>query len=274
MQRTRRHPTSAKEPAGMNSRPMLAGVLLAIAIAAPASAVEVAGTRVEQSGAAETPADENKLTPSDRVRSRAWDLSETEWLRYKQLMQGIRGSISPPTISPIEVLGIHARNDEERRRYAEMWARAMREDVDRILAFQRAYDEAGKRLYPNEQLIDLDRLSGHDDKQAALLPGDRVLFFTKPDCPACDMVWRKLVEHLDKVAVVDIYVAGVKPGDDAAIRTWAAGHGIDPVWVRNRHVTLNHEEGVLQRLTQGKGEVPSLLRRRGKDLAVLRASEL
>ena len=189
-------------------------------------------------------------------------------------MQGIRGSISPPTISPIEVLGIHARNDEERRRYAEMWALAMRDDVDRILAFQRAYDEAGKRLYPNEQLIDIARLPGNEDKQAALLPGDRVLFFTKPDCPACDMLWRKLFEHLDEVAVVDVYVAGVKPGDDAAIRTWAAGHGIDPAWVRNRHVTLNHEEGVLQRLTQGNGEVPSVLRRRGKDITVLHASEL
>lgn len=243
-------------------------------VAVPASAVEVAGTRVEQTGASVAETSGNKLTPSERVRSQAWDLSETEWLRYKQLMQGIRGSISPPSISPIEVLGIHARNDEERRRYAELWARAMREDVDRILAFQRAYDEAGKRLYPNEQLIDIGRLAGPADKQAALQSGDHVLFFTKPDCPSCDMVWRKLVEHLDKVAVVDIYVVGVKPGDDAAIRAWAAGHGIDPAWVRNHHVTLNHEEGVLQRLTQGKGEVPSLLRRRGKALAVLRASEL
>ena len=69
-----------------------------------------------------------------------------EWQRYRQLMQGIRGSISPETISPIEVLGIHARDEAERQRYADAWASAMHEDVDRILAFQRAYDEAGKRL--------------------------------------------------------------------------------------------------------------------------------
>jgi integrating conjugative element protein (TIGR03759 family) len=74
-------------------------------------------------------------------------------------MEGIRGSVSAAIISPIEVLGIHARDDAERRDYAERWAVLMREDVDRILAFQRAYDEAGRFLFPGERLIDLIRLS-------------------------------------------------------------------------------------------------------------------
>jgi hypothetical protein len=38
----------------------------------------------------------------------------------------LRGSISPSSLSPIEVLGIHARNGEERRRYADQWAMMMR----------------------------------------------------------------------------------------------------------------------------------------------------
>jgi len=37
---------------------------------------------------------------------------------------------------------------------AEQWAMMMREDAERILAFQRAYDEAHKRLFPNGVLID------------------------------------------------------------------------------------------------------------------------
>ena len=79
-------------------------------------------------------------------------------------MEGIRGSISPSTISPIEVLGIHAEDAVERDRYAETWARMMREDVARILAFQHAYDEAGRRLFPGEQLIDPNRLPQNNPK--------------------------------------------------------------------------------------------------------------
>jgi integrating conjugative element protein (TIGR03759 family) len=258
----------------MNNRARWAGMFLALVFAGPVFAVEVSDTQANETGTSVSAAAKNTLTPFDLARSRAWGLSEAEWQRYKLLMQGIRGSISPPTISPIEVLGIHARDEDERRRYAELWARVMREDVDRILAFQRAYDEAGKRLYPNEQLIDVSRLPAHSSNASALSPSDRVLFFTRPDCPACDALLGKLLKRIDEVAGIDLYIAGVKPGDDQAVRTWAVGHGIDPAWVRNRRVTLNHEAGVLKRLTQGKGEIPYLLRRRGEDVSVLRASEL
>ena len=76
-----------------------------------------------------------ELTVSERARAIVWALSEDEWRRYRLLMQGVRGSVSPATLSPIEVLGIHARDTQERRRYAEQWARMMREDAERILAF-------------------------------------------------------------------------------------------------------------------------------------------
>lgn len=71
----------------------------------------------------------------------------SNWTRYKTLMQGIRGSISPKNISPIEVLGTHARTDMERRKYAEIWARMRHEDIDRILAFQLACNQAFAKRY-------------------------------------------------------------------------------------------------------------------------------
>lgn len=258
----------------MSNRARWLGVTLALVFTAPALAVEVSGTLANETDTGVSATAKNVLTPFELARSRAWGLSETEWQRYKLLMQGIRGSISPPAISPIEVLGIHARDADERRRYAELWARAMREDVDRILAFQHAYDEAGKRLYPNEQLIEVSRLPARSSTTSALLPGDRVLFFTRPDCPSCDALLGKLLKRIDEVDGIDLYIAGVKPGDDQAVRAWAVDRGIDPQWVRNRRITLNHEAGSLERLTQGKGEIPYLLRRRGEDLSALRASEL
>jgi len=258
----------------MSKQLKLASLILVLVMAAPAFSTNVSNTQVKETGAGTSATDENTLTSSELARSRLWGLSQTEWRRYKLLMQGIRGSISPPTISPIEVLGIHARDEDERRRYAELWAHAMREDVSRILAFQHAYDEAGKWLYPNEQLIDINRLPGRTDKASSLQPGDRVLFFTRPDCPSCDALLGKVLKRIDKVAAIDIYIAGVKSGDDQAVRDWAAGHAIKPEWVRSRRVTLNYEVGVLERLTQGKGNIPYIMRRQGKDLSVLRASEL
>ena len=65
------------------------------------------------------------LTSTERAKAKVWGLSTAEWRRYRALMAGIRGSLSPSTLSPIEVLGIHARDEAERRRYAELWAQAI-----------------------------------------------------------------------------------------------------------------------------------------------------
>jgi integrating conjugative element protein (TIGR03759 family) len=214
------------------------------------------------------------LSDAEQVRARTWHLSELEWQRYQALMQGIRGSISPGTISPIEVLGIHARDEAERQRFAERWAQTMHEDAERILAFQHAYDAAIRRLYPGESLIDPGRLPEPSEKTNSLDPGDRVLFFTRADCPACDALFGKVLQRIDDVAGIDIYISGENIGDDKAVRDWAKGHGINPEWVRGRRVTLNHDAGALEHLTHGEGQVPSLMRRRGDDVSQLRASDL
>ena len=258
----------------MSNQLKLVSLVWALVMAVPAFAADVYSTQVKEIGTGALTTEKNTVTSSELARSRLWGLSETEWRRYKKLMQGIRGSISPSTISPIEVLGIHARDEAERQRYAEAWSRAMREDVDRILAFQRAYDAAGKSLYPNEPLIDVDRLPRKTEESSALQSTDRLLFFTRPECPACDMLAGKLLKRIDDVSGIDIYLIDIAPGDDAAVRDWASTHRIDTEWVRSRRVTLNHDGGALDKLTSGRGEAPYILRRRGTDVSQLRSSDL
>ena len=87
----------------------------------------------------------------ERVTREQWGLSAVEWGRYQQLMRGIRGSLSVESISPLEVLGIHAEDDKERKKYALAWAKVMREDTARVLKFQFAYDDAAKELNGKRQ---------------------------------------------------------------------------------------------------------------------------
>lgn len=221
-----------------------------------------------------TEATANSLTSTARARAELWDLSPVEWQRYESLMTGIRGSISPPSISPIEVLGIHARNDDERRKYAERWAQLMREDVDRILAFQRAYDEAGRRLYPNEQLV--ADVQGRTTTPVAggLTPHDRLLLFTAQNCVPCDAVLREALGQIDRIAGIDIYLTRIASTDTAGVRTWAARHDIAPAWVKSGRVTLNFEGGTLAMLGRANAALPVLLRRRGETIAPVASADL
>ncbi len=92
----------------MSSRFRFTAVGLVLAMSVPVYAGNVASTMTTETGKETSTSERSVLSESERARAHTWNLSEMEWQRYRQLMQGIRGSISPETISPIEVLGIHA----------------------------------------------------------------------------------------------------------------------------------------------------------------------
>ncbi|GAB5415733.1 MAG: TIGR03759 family integrating conjugative element protein [Congregibacter sp.] len=214
-------------------------------------------------------------------RADEWGLDESEWQRYQILMQGVRGSVSPATLSPFEVLGIHARSAEERRRYAERWAIMMRDDAERILAFQRAYDDAQKRLFPNGLLIDPGVVAATKPDQSLAgnfvwQPSDRVLFFTDTQCSTCDAVLERLVSQIKHFAGIDLYLVDVSAGDESRIRDWAASKQIDPQWVSEHKITLNIDAGALNQVAGDTGQqgldLPILVLRREGRLTPMPAS--
>ena len=216
----------------------------------------------------------NALSPLARTRAELWALSPTEWQRYASLMTGIRGTISPANISPIEVLGIHARDLVERQKYAERWARLMHDDVERVLAFQHAYDEASRRLFPHEPLIAERAEASASPVGPDIAENDRVLLFVAPSCTACDTALATVLQRLDGIAGLDIYLSAVKTDDVSAVRTWAASHGIPPEQVKRGKVTLNFDAGTLKQLGHEGTTLPIAMRRRGEAISPLSVDTL
>lgn len=191
----------------------------------------------------------------DQFQREQWNLDETEWSRYQELMKGIRGSISPNNISPIEVLGTHARNDEERMKYARLWVRIMYDDAQRVLAFQRAYSQAFNELYGHLPIIDTSQLNTQRASKsvAQIQTNDRVLLFVKlTDCPECEsLVQRVLTTMADKNGQLDIYFTDAKDQqDNSRIRRWAAKQGLDKKKLKQGRITLNHDHGALFGITK------------------------
>jgi len=188
--------------------------------------------------------------PDDRVAS-DWGLKPQEWARYRELMEGPLGIYSP-NLDPLSALGIEARSDEERQRFAELQVRIEARRVEKLLAYQRAYDEAWQRLNPGMQRVNLP--DGEPGIGAARGSG-RTAVFVKDDCAACG----QLVQRLQTSGVeFDLYMVGSRR-DDARIRDWARRALIDPARVRSGSITLNHDGG--RWLSLGlPGELPALVR--------------
>lgn len=145
----------------------------------------------------------------DRVAS-DWGLQPQEWARYRELMDGPLGIYSP-NLDPLSALGIEARTDEERRRYAELQVQIEARRVERLLAYQRAYDAAWRRLNPGMQRMNLPDDKPDTGTSANPLRGSgRTAVFVKDGCAACG----QLVQRLQSSGTeFDLYMVGSRQDD-------------------------------------------------------------
>lgn len=187
----------------------------------------------------------------DERLARDWGLHAEEWTRYRHLMQGPIGIYSP-NLDPLTALGIEARSDQERRHYAELQVQAEARRVEKTLAYQRAYDDAWKRLNPGLKPLSLPSADAHT---SATVEAGRLAVFVKDDCPACEA---RVKELQAAGSPFDLYFVGSRQ-DDARVRLWATQVGIDPAKVQTRAITLNHDAGRWLSIG-GQGELPAEVR--------------
>lgn len=196
-----------------------------------------------------TPERSSEIT-EDQVKGAEWGLKAEEWQRYEELMTGPRGIYSPG-IDPLMALGIEARSEEERRYFAELQVQAEADRVEKELAYQRAYDAAWKRLYPELQPV----VNLADSTSTVITGNGRLAVFVKENCLACDQQIKRLQTNGQ---AFDIYLVDSKQ-DDTAVRRWATKTGIDAAKVRAGTITLNHDGGRWLLMGVG-GDLPAVVR--------------
>jgi integrating conjugative element protein (TIGR03759 family) len=163
-------------------------------------------------------------------------------------MRGPLGIYSP-NVDPLTALGIEARSDNERQHVAELQVRMEGQRVQKLLAYQRAYDAAWKRIQPS--LPPFQNRAAASPSSAPTLSGrelnpstgptdpSRLAVFVKDDCSSCDERVKALIQG---ASAFDLYMVGTR-GDDSRIRAWAQRVQIDPSKVRSGTITLNHDGG-------------------------------
>jgi integrating conjugative element protein (TIGR03759 family) len=195
---------------------------------------------------------------TEEALAERWQLSPEEWAEYRTLMEGPRGVWSP-NLDPLTALGIHATTDAERRRYAERLVMLEFERVEQELLFQRAYDEAARRLFP-----DLKPVTALASDALSSLPGiERIAFVGSVDarrCAGCSRALKRLLRsERSRGTPVDLFLADAD--DDDALRAWARAEGVSPEDVRAGRVTLNHAQGALAPSVSADPITPRLLQR-------------
>lgn len=256
------------------------------------SSTAIAETNEALAGASQTPATETPISQTIELQTFAkrWGLDKEEYQRYLDLMRGPLGKWNPD-LDPLLVLGMFAKSPQQEQRYAELYAQQEFELTERTLQFQQAYRSAFERLYPNTAMLDQRLLAPYfahqqqkssmrDAKQLAqrrFVDGDRLLFFASRSCRECLRVINQLIGLLSSTQQggIDVYIRDVQ--DDESVRAWANAHHIKAAWLNNRHLTLNRDEGLLQRLASQstvspEDAMPIFLKRNGRFFQLSRES--
>lgn len=196
-----------------------------------------------------------------------WGISETQWQTYERLMQGPAGKWYPQ-LSPLEVLGMYADNDEDKERFAQLSAKEEHEKIARELAFNNAFHNAMVKLYSNEPVIkDFDmsffnpikgKVPAMNNSTVSLTSGDHLVIFvdTTPgfDFLAIPTLLSLINTHPE--VYLDIYCVGTV--SDADIQLWAKNNNISVDLVQKKIITLNHDNGKLKSIF-GSGLLPQVV---------------
>ena len=212
-----------------------------------------------------------QLNETQKLEAKAWELSEIEEKRYVKLMQS-KGAIyyQGLRMTPIDILGLNARDDAERDHFAELAARQEAQKVAQNIAWNNAFYQAYNQLFKDVPVVgDFDPApySPYAHQPIQLKEGENLYFFIKPD-DAVTTILMQLIDAIDRVPNTKLHLLFLDMDNDA-IQLWANRHQIPLNFVTNQQITLNPGLQQYEALNLNKKQTPLLLLAHGKNSQIV-----
>ena len=170
----------------------------------------------------------SEISSSETRTAEVWQLSVEEIELLRKLQQHHEGMLSSG-LTPYEWLGIFAETDEQRKHYAELFAKRQLELTDAILKFESAYAEAIQKIA--SQSKDNSRI------------GKRLLFITTYQCShkQCKNDLQRIRKHAESGGLLDILIQGETSITD--LKSWGVENKIPLEKIRTGDITINQAQG-------------------------------
>lgn len=199
-----------------------------------------------------------QLTPEQIHQASVWGLSQTEEARYVLLMQnrsGVYYHNQDLPVTPVDVLGINARTDQERAHYAQLSAFQDSVKYAKELAYQKTYDDSMKQLGAQYNLqpvrsFDLSQFSPYKNSPVQLASGDKLMLYVHPK-DNTTQITSDLLKLMKKQSGVqlNVYFLGDNVTQDQAV-AWAHANNMPQDMVKAGQITLNlnfsNDQGISQ----------------------------
>ena len=189
-----------------------------------------------------------KLTAAQKHQALVWGIDTTAEKRYLLLMRNKSGVyFKNRHLTPVEILGINARNDQERRQYAQLSAKQEMQKIAKIFAFSQAQHTASVELQkqlnlPLLQPFDYSKYSPYNYKPINLQVNDKLFLFIKLGNSVRPVISSLMTSIKNNPTIhLNIYFTEQKNQKitQDQIFKWAQAQAIPPQMVNDKLITLN-----------------------------------
>ena len=206
---------------------------------------------------------------------REYGLTETDWQRYQSILASPQAYWSEDK-RPLILLGVTARNEAERSRYAELYIDFEYKAAAGLMTFKSAVDIIGKRKHGTEALFSAALTTVAAQAEPMFGVGDRMMLVIDPtlDCLPCTQAIATVqqIGRQNASTGIDVYFVN-------ATREQIVAYGsqrlILPEDVSGKRITLNvATPEFLTQMQLTTNAVPAAFRRRGQTLTKIPIGEL
>ncbi|HHT9843869.1 TPA: TIGR03759 family integrating conjugative element protein [Legionella pneumophila] len=207
-----------------------------------------------------------ELSDAQKHEAKVWQLTEAEEKRYIQLMQSRSGVYYQGLrMSPIDILGLNARDDAEREHFAELAAKQEAQKVAQNIAWNNAFYQAYNRLFKDVPVVgdfDPSPYSPYAHQPIQLKSGERLYLFVKAE-DAVKTILMQLIDSVSRTPNTQLNLLFVDMDSDA-IQLWANRQQLPRALVNSQQITLHDGKQQYEALTIPKKQTPLLLLSNGK----------
>ncbi|MBA2711542.1 MAG: TIGR03759 family integrating conjugative element protein [Tatlockia sp.] len=201
------------------------------------------------------------LTEQQLHEAKVWELTSEEEKRYVFLMQN-RSKIYYEGLkqTPLDILGLNARNEAERNHLAELAARQEAQKVSKNIAWNNAFYKAYNKLFSNVSVVgnfDPAPFSPYAHQPVQLQQGEILYFFIKQE-DAVETILMLLQEAIEATPNTTLHLM-LLDSDFEAIQLWANKNQISKQLVNSGRITLRAGDLNYQAITIPKKKSPLLL---------------
>jgi integrating conjugative element protein (TIGR03759 family) len=167
-----------------------------------------------------------------------WGLTEEEWTKYQLIKEKTVWATWDGNPSPLQLLAIYSRSEDEKRRYAQMEAKLDRWRLNAAMSFQKIYSHEAAILAAKYEEMVKNRVPSVDNIGA----GEKVMIFVNAKTGNCDTRCIAVVKQIMRTeARIDIYA--VDNATEEQLFAWATSVDIPVDQVQSGRITLNLDRG-------------------------------